>query len=262
MSVLLKVDNLSKSFGGIAAVNNVSIQAEKGTIVSVIGPNGAGKTTFFNLVTGFYTPDSGSVVFDEKLINGLKPHQYSSVGMVRTFQNIHTFKELSVLENALVGLHGRIPYGTFDMLFNTKKKKEQQKLAEEKATFLLREFGFGEYIHTICKNMPYGMQKKLEIVRAVISDPKLVLLDEPAAGLNPQESAELREAIRRLLDRDITVLLIEHDMKLVMEISDYIYVMDHGMLISEGAPEQVKADQNVIEAYMGKGGIRRVDRGN
>lgn len=255
---LLKVSGLCKSFGGLAAVKDISFAVHKGQIVSLIGPNGAGKTTVFNLLTGVYTSDAGKVEFEGKNVSNRKPYDYVHIGMVRTFQNVRLYSRLTVLENVLIGAQANINYSVFDMLFNTRKKKETEREEKEKALQLLEEMGLAEYAEVRCDSLAYGQQKKIEIVRAMASNPAMLLFDEPAAGLNNQESDELCDFIRKLVDKGYTVLLIEHDMSLVMKISDYIYVMDHGVMLSEGKPEAVMRDKKVIEAYIGKSGVKNV----
>ena len=252
MEPILKIEHVCKSFGGLKAVNDISLEIKKGSIVSLIGPNGAGKTTLFNIITGFYHADSGDICFDGIRTNDLKIHEYVKIGMARTFQNVRVFKELTVLENVIAGFQGVSAASAWSILFHTKKKRHMEQEMEEKAGELLEEFGFGGYAEHKCKNLPYGIQKKLEIIRALACDPKLLLLDEPAAGLNSQESAELRGYISSLQGRGHTIVLIEHDMKLVMDISDYVYVMDYGMLLTQGTPEEVRTNPKVIEVYMGK----------
>lgn len=252
MEQILKVENICKSFGGLKAVNDVSLSIPKGAIVSLIGPNGAGKTTLFNIITGFYKADSGSILFDGKRINDLKIHDFVKIGMARTFQNVRIFKELTVLENVIAGFQGIDTSTALGVLFNTRKKRSVENEMKQKAQQLLEEFGYTEYQDQKCKNLPYGIQKKLEIIRALTCNPKLLLLDEPAAGLNNQESVELRGYISALRDRGHTIVLIEHDMKLVMDISDYVYVMDYGTLLTQGTPDEVKSNPKVIEVYMGK----------
>lgn len=255
---LLNVEGICKSFGGLAAVSNMTFQVENGQIVSIIGPNGAGKTTVFNLLTGFYTCDEGHIVFDGEEISNLPPAKYVEKKLTRTFQNLKLFPTMTVLENVLIGYQSCIQYGRLDAVFHTKKMRLAEKAAREKAMEILKSIDMDQYALEKCCNLPYGVQKQLEIARAMVSGPKLLLLDEPAAGLNPQETEHLSRFIKGLPDKGYSVLLIEHDMSLVMTISDYIYVMDYGKLIAQGTAEKVQNNEQVIEAYIGKGGARHV----
>ena len=258
---LLTVEHISKSFGGITAVNDFSFHVDKGQIVSIIGPNGAGKTTVFNLLTGIYRPDSGSIVLDGKELVGLKPYQLISHGAARTFQNLRLFSDLTVLENVMIGFQSRIHYNLIDSLFCTSRKKREEAAAEEKAKEILHRIGLESQMYNQFKNLPYGQQKKVEIARAIVSEVKLVLLDEPAAGLNPSETAEMSDFIQQLVEWGYSVLLIEHDMNMIMRISDYIYVMNYGAKLAEGLPDEIRTNPEVVEAYIGKGGVQRVLRG-
>lgn len=251
---LLEVKNLCKSFGGLAAVKNVSVSVPKGNIVSLIGPNGAGKTTVFNLLTGFYTRDNGNVILDGEALGNLSAHEYVKKGLSRTFQNLRLFSKMTAAENVLVGYQSKVHYNNFDAVFYTKRFRNSEKQAREQARAALEKLKLTEYENELSSGLPYGLQKRLEIARAIVSSPKILLLDEPAAGLNPNETEDLCQLILSLSKEGNTVFLIEHDMKLVMKISDYVYVMDHGEMLSEGIPEVVRKDQKVIEAYFGKGG--------
>lgn len=255
---LLKVQDLSKSFGGITAVSDFSFHVDKGQIVSIIGPNGAGKTTVFNLLTGFYRPDQGKILVNGEDIVGLKAHQVIGKGVARTFQNLRLFSEMTVLENVLIGYQREIKYNLWDSFFNTKAKKKGEEKAREKAEEVLKQIGLIEYKDAVCGNLPYGQMKKVEIARAMASEAQLILLDEPAAGLNPNETSEMADFIKQLTDWGYTVLIIEHDMNLIMKISDYIYVMNYGTLLAEGLPSEIRTNEQVITAYIGKGGAKRV----
>lgn len=257
MGNILKADKICISFGGLAAVKDVSFEIPQGKIVSLIGPNGAGKTTIFNIITGFYKGDSGKVELDGEVINDYGPEKRIGLGMTRTFQNVRLFRQMTTLENVMIGNRQHIQYSVIDSLLHTKKWKEKEEEAKAECCALLERIGLLEEKDNICSNLPYGKQKKLEIARALASRPKLLLLDEPAAGLNPQETQELSEFIRSLPSDELSVLLIEHDMSMVMNISDYIYVVNQGELLAEGLPENVKNNQDVIDAYIGRGGVRK-----
>lgn len=252
MSANLVVTGLTQKFGGLTALNNVNMEINLGEIVGVIGPNGAGKTTLFNVITGVYQPTSGSVVLNGKQINGLKRHEITRLGFARTFQNIRLFKQMTVLDNVMMGMCCRSKCTVFDNLFNTPKKRREEKKQEEKALEILERLKLLNYKYDSPSSLPYGEQRRLEIARAMATEATILLLDEPAAGMNDQETSDLLRTVSELRESGYTIILIEHDMKFVMNVCDRLYVLDHGELISSGTPEKVKADPAVINAYLGK----------
>lgn len=246
-------------FGGVVACNEFSAEIKKGQIVGLIGPNGAGKTTIFNVVTGVYKPTSGRILFspegkEEHQLTGLSPDRIAKAGVCRTFQNIRLFSELTVLENVFIGNHLRVKSDVFSAVLRLPHYVAEEKRLYEKSLYLLEKIGLQDNRNEKATSLPYGMQRRLEIARALATDPKLLLLDEPAAGMNPQETRELIEFIREIKEEfDLTVFLIEHHMDVIMEISEKIYVLDHGVLIAEGSPGEIQRNEKVVEAYLGVG---------
>lgn len=250
---LLKTSGLAKTFGGLRAVSSFDVNITKGELVGLIGPNGAGKTTIFNLLTGVYEPSAGEILFSGRNIVGNKPFEITSLGMARTFQNIRLFADLTVLDNVKIAYHTHVKCGILESVLRVGRYFNEEETIEKKALAFLDIFKLAHKQNVIAKNLPYGEQRRLEIARALAAQPQLLLLDEPAAGMNPQETAELMELIRWIRQQfDLTILLIEHDMNLVMGVCDRIYVLEYGSIIAEGTPTAIKNNPRVIEAYLGE----------
>jgi branched-chain amino acid transport system ATP-binding protein len=250
---LLKANKLEKVFGGLRAVSNFEMEINPGELIGLIGPNGAGKTTAFNLLTGVYQPTSGQIEFDGQSVLGLKPYQITQRGVARTFQNIRLFADLTVLDNVKIAYHFHMKYGLLESVFRIGRYFKEEEEVEQKAIRFLEIFNLADKKDEIARNLPYGEQRRLEIARALAAQPKLLLLDEPAAGMNPQETQQLMEMIRWIRKEfNLTILLIEHDMSLVMGVCERIYVLEYGSIIAHGAPNEIKNNPRVIEAYLGE----------
>jgi ABC-type branched-chain amino acid transport systems, ATPase component len=249
--MLLEIDNLCLSFGGLKATNDVTMHMEEGKISGLIGPNGAGKTTFFNQISGVYKPDSGTIQFDGKRIDGLKPFQINQVGIARTYQVINLFKKMSVVDNVMVGMHPRLKSGFFRSMLHLKTERAEEAAAREKAYEWLDFVNLKQSAKAEAGSLSYGQQRLLEIVRGLSSEPKLILLDEPAAGMNSREKEDLNGLLRKIIAKGVTILIVEHDMKLVMDVTDRIFVLNNGQKLAEGTPEEVQNNPDVIAAYLG-----------
>lgn len=253
MEELLKVNDISMVFGGLRAVSNFSMTINKGELIGLIGPNGAGKTTAFNMITGVYTPTEGEIIFNGQRTSGKKSYQVTQLGMARTFQNIRLFSELSVIDNVKVAYNMHVKYGLLEAVWRFGRYFNEEEQITEMAMDLLKIFHMEDKADELAKNLPYGEQRRLEIARALATEPKLLLLDEPAAGMNPQETKELMELIRWIREKfDLAILLIEHDMGLVMGVCERIYVLEYGLCIASGTPDEIKHNKRVIEAYLGE----------
>ena len=258
MEPILQVNNLTMNFGGLRALDRLDLEIGQREIVALIGPNGAGKTTFFNCLTGIYPPTEGEMLIrppdlKTKKLNGLKPNHVTEAGLARTFQNIRLFQNMTVLENVMIGRHCRTSAGIIGAIAKNKATRQEENKIIEDSYAVLEKIGLAEFVNEFAKNLPYGAQRRLEIARAMATEPFLLLLDEPAAGMNPLETRELDELIVRIRDQEgITILLIEHDMKLVMSLSDRIYVVDYGKKIAQGTPQEIKNNPAVIKAYLGE----------
>ena len=250
---LLKVTDLTKAFGGLTALSGFNLDLHPGELVGLIGPNGAGKTTVFNILTGVYTPTGGNIIFNNSSIAGLKPYHITQRGIARTFQNIRLFNDLTVLDNVRIAYHPHIKYGLLSSVLRLPRYHREEEALTEKAISFLKIFHLDDKKDEIAKNLPYGQQRRLEIARALAAQPRLLLLDEPAAGMNPQETQELMNLIKWIRrEFDLTILLIEHDMSLVMGICERIYVLDYGLVIAQGSPQEIRTNPRVIEAYLGE----------
>lgn len=252
MERLLKIENVTQKFGGLTALNNVNMHVNKGEIVGIIGPNGSGKTTMFNIITGIYRPTEGQVLYQEEPITGMEPYLISRKGLARTFQNIRLFSRMTAFDNVVIGMHAQTKTNMCDIVFHLPRKRREEKACEERAMELLKLVDLYDVRYELASSLSYGHQRRLEIARALATGAEILLLDEPAAGMNEQETDELLQIIRRIKELKKTVILIDHDMKFVMNICERLYVLNYGVLIADGTPEEISRNQDVIDAYLGE----------